>query len=206
MGACPQVCCKKEVWVKRKMTGIILSGGKNTRMGTNKAFIRVDGERLIDTTVKIFKDIFSEVILVTNSPLEYLDQDVLITVDIIKGNGAMGGIYTGLFYSTSDYSFVSACDMPFLDTCFIKHMIGEIGHHDIVVPAPSNGLQPLHAIYSKKCLHSIKKHMDMGKLKITGFYDSLKTSIISANTIKSFDPEGRMFININSKEDLKQIL
>jgi molybdopterin-guanine dinucleotide biosynthesis protein A len=48
--------------------------------------------------------------------------------------------------------------------------------------------------------------MDMGKLKITGFYDSLKTSIISANTIKSFDPEGRMFININSKEDLKQIL
>lgn len=75
------------------MTGIILSGGKNIRMGTNKAFIKVDGERLIDRTVRLFKDIFEEVILVTNSPLEYLDQDVKIVTDIIKGKSAMGGVF-----------------------------------------------------------------------------------------------------------------
>lgn len=190
---------------KVKMTGIILSGGKNTRMGENKALIRVNGERLIDRTVRIFKEIFKEVILVTNSPLEYLDQDVMMVVDIIKGKGALGGIYTGLFYSSFDYSFVSACDMPFLDSDFIKYMIASIGHNNIVVPAASSGLQPLHAIYSKRCLAPIKKRIDTGNLKITGFYNRLKTCKISANTIKSFDPEERVFININSKEDLEQI-
>ena len=60
------------------MTGIILSGGKNIRMGTNKAFLKVGGERLIDRTTRIFKQIFDEVILVTNSPLDYLDHDGII--------------------------------------------------------------------------------------------------------------------------------
>lgn len=187
------------------MTGIILSGGKNLRMGTNKAFIEVDGERLIDRTVKLFKNIFKEVILVTNSPLEYLDQDVKIVTDIIKGKGALGGIYTGLFYSNYDYSFFSACDMPFLNKNFIEHMIANIGHHDIVVPESTDGLQPLHAIYSGKCLNHIKKLIDKDKLKITGFYDRFKTFKIPDNTIKSFDPEGKMFFNVNSKEDLKKI-
>ena len=105
------------------MTGIILAGGKSSRMGTNKAFLTVGGERLIDRTVRIFKDIFHEVILVTNTPFDYLDQDCTIATDIIKGKGALGGIYTGLFFASHDHSFVSACDMPFLDKSFIKYMI-----------------------------------------------------------------------------------
>ncbi len=188
-----------------KMTGIILSGGKNLRMGTNKAFIEVNGERLIDRTVRLFKDIFKEVILVTNSPLEYLDQDVQVVTDIIKGKGAIGGIYTGLFYSTFDCSFVSACDMPFLNRNFIEHMIANIGHHDIVVPDSTDGLQPLHAIYSRKCLNHIKKLINIDKLKVTGFYKNLKILKIPDDTIKSYDSEGRMFFNVNSKEDLKKI-
>ena len=187
------------------MTGIILSGGKNTRMGTNKAFIRVGRERLIDRTVRIFKEVFKEVILVTNSPLEYLDQDVKIAVDIIKEKGALGGIYTGLFYSTFDYSFVSACDMPFLNKSFIEYMIDNVGHHDIAVPNLPDGPQPLHAIYSRKCLYPIKKHIDMDRLKITSVYKRLKTLKIPADIIKSFDPEGRMFFNVNSKDDLKSL-
>ncbi|MEA1936051.1 MAG: molybdenum cofactor guanylyltransferase [Thermodesulfobacteriota bacterium] len=187
------------------MTGIILSGGKNIRMGTNKAFIKVDGERLIDRTVRLFKDIFEEVILVTNSPLEYLDQDVKIVTDIIKGKSAMGGIYTGLFYSTCDCSFVSACDMPFLNRNFIEYIIANVGHHDIVVPNPPDGLQPLHAIYSSKCLPHIKNSIDMDKLRITGFFNRLKVLKIPADTITTFDPERKMFSNINTKEDLKLI-
>ncbi|MDO9529285.1 MAG: molybdenum cofactor guanylyltransferase [Syntrophales bacterium] len=187
------------------MTGIILSGGKNIRMGTNKAFIKVDGEQLIDRTVRLFKNIFKEVILVTNSPLEYLDQDVKIVTDIIEEKGAIGGIYTGLFYSTCNCSFVSACDMPFLNRNFIEYMISKIGHYDIVVPNPPDGLQPLHAIYSSRCLPHIKKSIDTDKLKITGFFKSLKVLKIPGDTITTFDPERRMFSNINTKEDLTQI-
>ena len=51
------------------MTGVILAGGKSKRMGTNKAFLEINGKRMIDQIVDIFKNTFEEVILVTNSPL-----------------------------------------------------------------------------------------------------------------------------------------
>jgi molybdopterin-guanine dinucleotide biosynthesis protein A len=187
------------------MTGVILSGGKSARMGMNKAFLEFEGKRLIDRTVTMFRDIFQEVILVTNSPLEYLDQDCIIVSDIFKNKGALGGIYTGIFYASCDQVFVSACDMPFLKRSFIGHMIKCADRYDIVVPELPDGLQPLHAIYSKRCLNHIKKLMDIDDLKITGFYRGLKTLKIEKETIKSFDPEGKMFINVNTRKDLEHI-
>src|SRR4030043_189952 len=98
------------------MTGIILSGGRSTRMGKNKAFLRVGGEHLIDRTVRLFRAVFREVIIVTASPLDYLDQETVIVTDILPERGALGGIYTGLFYAAHQQAFVAACDTPFLDT------------------------------------------------------------------------------------------
>jgi molybdopterin-guanine dinucleotide biosynthesis protein A len=188
------------------MTGVILSGGKSTRMGTNKALLQVGGERLIDRTIRTFRDIFRETILVTNSPLDYIDQDCTIATDIIKGKGALGGIYTGLFYASCDHAFVAACDMPFLSKSFIEYMIENCGNHDIVVPEPSDGPQPLHAIYSKRCLPAIKRLIDQDQLKITGFYKGLKTRMIPDNVINRFDSGGKLFFNVNSQKDLEQIL
>ena len=187
------------------MTGVILSGGKSTRMGTNKAFLEIRGKRLIDRTMLIFRDMFPEVILVTNSPLDYLDQDCIIASDIYKNKGSLGGIYTGLFYASCDRIFVSACDMPFLKRSFVEYMIGCADRYDIVVPEPPDGLQPLHAIYSKKCLIPIKRLMDTGNLKITGFYKGLKTMVIPEEDIKPFDSKGKMFMNVNTREDLERI-
>lgn len=189
------------------MTGIILSGGKSTRMGgENKAFLSINGEFVIDRVLKIFKKLFDEIIVVTNSPLEYLDYDVHIVTDIIKGKAALGGIYTGLFYASSEHCFVSACDMPFMDQRFIEYMIGKIEGHDIIVPHASDGLQPLHAIYSKKCIPLIKKLIDRDELKIRILYKKMNTLTLPADTITSFDPDERMFLNINSAEDLKHIV
>jgi molybdopterin-guanine dinucleotide biosynthesis protein A len=188
------------------MTGIILSGGKNRRMGTNKAFLKVGGERLIDRTTKVFKQIFDEVILVTNSPLEYLDHDGIIAIDIIKDKGALGGLYTGLFYASGEHAFISACDMPFLNKAFIMYMTECAHRYDIVVPRSADGLQPLHAVYSKRCLPSMKRLIDRNQLKITGFYRGLKTLEITEDVIKSFDPEAKMFMNVNTRDDLEQIV
>jgi molybdopterin-guanine dinucleotide biosynthesis protein A len=189
------------------MTGIILSGGKSTRMGgENKAFLSINGEFVIDRVLRIFKELFDETIVVTNSPLEYLDYDVHIVTDIIKGKAALGGIYTGLFYASSEHCFVTACDMPFLDKRFIEYMIGRIEGHDIIVPHASDGLQPLHAIYSKKCITLMKKLIDRDDLKIRILYKKMNTLTLPTDTITTFDPDERMFLNINSQEDLNHIL
>jgi molybdenum cofactor guanylyltransferase len=187
------------------MTGIILSGGKNRRMGTNKAFLKVDGERLIDRTVRLFRDLFAEVMIVTNSPLDYLDLEIQTVTDIVKGKGSLGGIFTGLFFANSDHAFVAPCDMPFLNKPFIADMIRQTANYDIIVPDPQEGLQPLHAIYSRRCLPVIKKLIMADQLKITGFYKGFRILALDEESIRPFDPQGRMFLNINSREDLQHL-
>jgi molybdopterin-guanine dinucleotide biosynthesis protein A len=187
-----------------EMTGIILSGGKNRRMGENKAFLRVQGERLIDRTVRIFKGIFEEVVVVTNDPLAYLDQDVMILTDIVSGKGPLGGIYSGLFFSSFPCSFVAACDMPFLNEAFIRFMIDRAGEYDVVVPETTDGLQPLHAVYSRKCLRGIVELLEEDHFKITELYGRFKTLKISRDAILPYDPEYLIFSNINSPDDLRK--
>jgi len=187
------------------MTGVILSGGKNRRMGENKAFLPVNGERLIDRTVRLFHAVFQEVIIVTTNPPDYLDQDAAIVTDIFPEKGALGGIYTGLFYARDEQAFIAACDMPNLNRAFLEHMISRAAGYDIIVPAPPDGLQPLHAIYARRCLPVIRGLIERDRLKITGFYPGHRLLTLSPEIIRSFDPEGRMFLNVNTPEDLRNL-
>jgi len=188
------------------LTGIILAGGKNSRMGVNKAFLEIDGERLIDKTLSIYQQIFSEIIIVTNDPLAYVEfSGAAVVTDIYKGTGPLGGIYTGLFYSKNNYAFVSACDMPSLSKDFISYLTHQAGKHDIIVPELSEGFQPLHAIYSRNCLPSIKRLLLMDKLKITGFYRDMRVLAIGTEQIQPFNVNGRLFQNLNTPEEVKEV-
>jgi molybdopterin-guanine dinucleotide biosynthesis protein A len=186
------------------ISGIILAGGKNSRMGTNKAFLKINGVRLIDNVLGIYREIFDEIIIVTNDPLAYIEfTDAIIVTDIYQEKGALGGIYTGLFYASQKYSFAVACDMPSLDKDFILYMIEQTGKHDIIVPENAEGFQPLHAVYSRNCLPAIKRLLTADKLKITGFYKEMRLLKITEEKIKPFNQDGRLFLNINTPEDLK---
>jgi molybdopterin-guanine dinucleotide biosynthesis protein A len=190
--------------MKKDMTGIILAGGKNSRMGINKAFLEIDGTSLINNILAVYQKIFSEIIIVTNDPLSYTEcPDTLIVTDIYKDKSALGGIYTGLFYATHDYSFVAACDMPFINEDFIIYLTGQVGKHDVIVPELSEGFQPLHAIYSRNCLSHIKKLLSADKLKIAGFYKEVRLLSIPEEKIKPFNKDGRLFLNVNTPKDLK---
>jgi molybdopterin-guanine dinucleotide biosynthesis protein A len=190
--------------MKKTMTGIILAGGKNSRMGTKKSFLPIDGIRLIDKIFNIYQEIFPEIIIVTNDPLAYTDFfAATIVTDIYKEKGALGGIYTGLFFASHNYSFVAACDMPFLNKDFIIYLTEQVDKYDIVVPQLSDGFQPLHAIYSRNCLTAIKKLLSADKLKITGFYKEMRLLSISEEKIKPFNKDGQLFLNINTPADLE---
>jgi molybdopterin-guanine dinucleotide biosynthesis protein A len=187
------------------MTGIVLSGGGNTRMGRNKAFLQVDGERLIDRTVRLFRSVFREVIIVAANPLDYLDQDAAIVTDILPERGALGGLYTGLFYAADEYAFVAACDIPFLNRSFIEYMASQAIGYDIIVPAPPDGLQPLHAVYARRCLPAIRNLLDRDHLQIKKLYPERRILKISPEILRRFDPEGRMFLNVNTPEDFRNL-
>jgi molybdenum cofactor guanylyltransferase len=188
------------------MTGIILAGGRASRLGgINKAFIEVGGERLIDRTLRVYRPLFREIIISTNSPLEYLEFDARIVTDIFKQRGPLGGIHAGLLHSTCEQAFVSACDMPYLSGEFIGHMIARAADHDLVVPVTASGFESLHAIYSRKCLPVIESQIEKNELKVALLFGKFKTLEIHNEEIRRFDPEGKLFANINRPDDLNQI-
>jgi molybdenum cofactor guanylyltransferase len=198
--------CKTLGDKKINATGIILAGGKNTRMGENKSFLEIDGERLINKPLAIFRQIFAEIIIVTNDPLSYIEfADAAIVTDIFKGKGPLGGIYTGLFYTKNDYAFVCPCDMPFLNKDFIEYLLAQTGKYDVIVPETAEGYQPLHAVYSRNCLPSIKRLLLMDKLKITGFYRDMRVLAISEEQIRPFNEDGRLFQNLNTPAELEKV-
>ncbi len=187
------------------MTGIVLAGGGNTRMGQDKAFLTVGGRRLIDRTVGVLRSLFREVIIVAADPFAHLDQDCALVTDILPGTGALGGLYTGLFTASDDYAFVVACDIPFLNRPFIEYMTSLAAGYDIVVPAPPDGLQPLHAVYSRRCLPVIRSLLVKGRRQIKELYPSQRLLRIEPEVLNSFDPGGAMFLNINTPEDLRNL-
>jgi molybdopterin-guanine dinucleotide biosynthesis protein A len=188
-----------------KITGIILAGGKNLRMGKNKAFLEVDGERIIDRTKNLFLELFDEVLLVTNSFLDYLDLNLRMVADLHPGKGALGGIYTGLFHASHSHAFVAACDMPFLNKGLIRHLMDLSPGCDIAIPKTEDGWQPLHAIYSKKCLPFMEDLIREDNLKIIDFFHRVKKREVPTEEILPFDPRLASFLNVNTPEELARI-
>ncbi|MBM4350135.1 MAG: molybdenum cofactor guanylyltransferase [Deltaproteobacteria bacterium] len=184
------------------VTGIILSGGKSARMGRDKAFIEIDGIPIIQRIYNIFEKIFNEIIIVTNQKESYESFKAKIVSDLIVNHGALGGLYTGLFFASNPYSFCVACDMPFLKESMIQYLIKQADGFDAIVPRTDDGLQPLHAIYSKSCIPPIKKLIDMGKYKIIDFYPLVRIKIIEEPEFINLDRTKESFININTTEDL----
>lgn len=187
---------------KNTITGIILSGGKSIRMGENKAFIEIEGTPIIKRIHLLFKKLFQEVIIVKNQKEFFINLNAEIYSDLFPNRGVLGGLYTGLYFSSFPYSFCVACDMPFLKRPVIEYLIKNIQGNDIVVPRTKNGLQPLHAIYSKNCLEPINKIMEQGKYKIIDFYPKVKVKIIEEDEFHALDPMRESFMNVNTPEEL----
>ena len=186
-------------------TGIILSGGLNTRFnGVNKALTHVGGKRIIDWLLGVFSNIFDEIILVTNHPEQFLPYDLTMVTDIFEQRSSLTGIHTGLFYAKNPYAFFSACDTPFLKKELVEVLIKNIEpKFDIILPQTAAGFEPLCAVYSKRCLKSAADHLKADKLKIQWALRSHRTKIIAEKDLRQVDPELVSFFNINTPQDLE---
>lgn len=185
------------------MTGVIMAGGMNRRFGSDKAFIRLGGKYLIEHIIDALRGVFDEVVIVTNSTTKYQQLGCTLLQDIFPGKGCLGGLYTGLKHSRDGKVFAVACDMPFLNKEFVEYMLGPFQGYDIVIPR-YDALQPMHAVYSAGCLPHMEELMREGNLKILDFFDKVRIKEIGPEEIARFEPQGLMFYNINTPEDLKE--
>ncbi|MFQ6069429.1 MAG: molybdenum cofactor guanylyltransferase [Candidatus Aminicenantales bacterium] len=183
---------------------IILAGGKNTRMGREKAFLRIGERTIIEEQKDTLKKIFDEIIIVTNNHSYFHNLDVKVVKDIIPHCGPLGGLYSGLSVCSNIHGFLIGCDMPFPSISLINYMIKKIKKNDIVIPVSSRGLEPLFAIYSLNCLETIKRHLEMKDLKISNVLNYHRVSYVSPREVKKFDPHEFSFLNVNTPEEYEQ--
>jgi len=188
-----------------RKSAIILAGGKNTRIGRNKAFIQLlTGETILQNVINILRRIFPEIVIVTNQKETYQEFNVSVVEDLIKEAGPLGGIFTGLCYSTSKFNFVVACDMPFIQPALIRLLLDESGLPDVVIPEVDGEVEPLFAVYSKNCIPLIFEHLRKQNLKIRQVLGKLQVKRIGVEDIDQLDPEHLSFFNINTEEDLRR--
>jgi len=192
--------------MKVPCTGVILAGGLNKRFsGKNKAFVPIGKKSILSHIEEVFNDIFQEIILVTNDPVQYFPYDFNIVTDLYMHRSSMTGIHAGLFYSTNPFSFICACDTPFLNKELVKTIIDNIDvKSDVIVPETSKGLEPLCAVYSKRCISFLENNLNNKKFKIKKFYSSVKVKKLPENLIREKDENLLSFVNINDDKDLAE--
>jgi molybdopterin-guanine dinucleotide biosynthesis protein A len=190
-----------------KCSGVILAGGLSKRLnGRDKAMIAIHGKPILDHIVAVYSDIFSEIILVTNTPQAYLNWNMLTVTDLLTTRSSLTGIHAGLFYASRPYVFVSACDAPFLKPELVQLLISQARPGtDAVIPETANGLEPLCAVYSKSCMKTIESHIQQEKLKIQRVFQESRINRISEARVRKADPDLVSFVNINTPEDLMAV-
>ena len=188
------------------ITGIILAGGKSTRIGTNKPQLKIGKGHLIDRVLGTLSQFTSSILIVTAEdqigPVKSAAPSTRMVKDIYPGKGPLGGIYTGLMYAETSYSIVVGCDMPFLNSDLIKYLIDGASSFAAVAPKIGWMIQPLHAIYSKSCVPSIEALIRQDQLQIIKLFNLVNTRYITEKEIDQFDPGHLSFLNINTEGDL----
>ena len=188
------------------MTAVILAGGKSSRMGTNKAFLKLEGKTFIELQIALLREMFNEIFISANISLEYECLNLPICQDIYPGKGPLGGIYTSLMNSNSSHTFMLACDMPFVQPELITHLKNLTNEYDVVIPKSEKGLEPLHAFYSKKCIDPIKKELDENNLRITSFFPHVNVKIVELGKLASLNSFKNSIKNLNTRDEYDDVI
>lgn len=180
--------------MKTKVTGVILAGGKNSRMGTDKGLLRVNGKKIVERTAGAMKPLVDEIIIITNgNNYEYLGFKTY--KDLIKDCGPMGGIYTALHFSKTEKNLVISCDMPFITKELVEFIIQESGDSEIGIPMHNGKLEPLCAVYDKCCQTKLEELLKNKEWKLQDALGHFKVKHI---LVSDFMLNKNCFVNINT--------
>ena len=185
---------------KKDITGIILAGGKSSRMGTDKGFLKLKNKPFVRYSIDALKPLVSEIIIVSDNP----DYDVFGLKridDITKNAGPVAGICSGLEASSTTYNLVLSCDIPLITSEILQKLIDNIDDTSQIIQVESKGKSmPLIAIYKKELANTIDTFLknDERRLRV-----AIK-SCISKNIVLEKEHEFST-MNVNTQNELKAV-
>ncbi len=199
------------------ITGIILAGGKSTRMGVNKSFLKIGEQTVIERITELMKSVFETVIIISNTPEEYRFLNLPIFEDDYKGKGPLAGIHSGLKHSVTTENFIVSCDIPLLNKSIVEYVTGYKTEKRITVCKASGFLQPFAGMYSRLLLNEIEKILNDNRehinhtneaerksCKVMSFIKSSDAEILNPENIHGYTED--IFMNINTPEEYQNLL
>jgi molybdopterin-guanine dinucleotide biosynthesis protein A len=184
-----------------EVTGIILAGGKSSRMGTDKGLQELCGKPLISYAIQVLTELCSTIVISTSSG-EYQSFGYKTVADEFPRIGPMGGIYSALRQSKTEKNLVLSCDLPFVSVGLLSFIIENSDGFDVSVPWEGmRHYEPLCAFYRFSAQDKMAEFIRKGNYKLPDFFEEIRINKLIIDKNLNFYHEN-LFMNINSKHDL----
>lgn len=151
--------------IHSELTGIILAGGKSSRMGREKGLVDFRGKPLIQYGIDLLSR-YTERILISSSNPDYLCFGYEMVPDPVAGRGPAAGIAAALNSSRSIWNIVIACDLPFLQPELIDCLLENAGSYQAVIPIHDGVMEPLAGIYHQELAGHFETALAAGDLAL----------------------------------------
>ena len=190
--------------------GVVLCGGKSTRMGTPKAALPFGSETMLQRVVRLLGAVVSPIVVVAarEQSIPPLPDAVIITRDEREAKGPLEGIRAGLsaLPESIDAAYITSCDVPLLVPGFVERMIDLMGDDDIAVMEIDGFPHPLSAIYRRNILPNVDSLLAADRLRPVFLFDAVRTRRVKPEEMLVVDPELKTLRNLNTPEDYRAAL
>jgi len=189
-----------------KAGAIILSGGKSSRMGKNKALLPINDKTNIERIRDELKSLFDDIILVTNDSETYEFLNLKSVSDKFPGKGPLAGIHAGLMASDYEENIVVACDMPFVSAELAATLVQNLKHYDAIIPVIDGKQHPLFAAYQKRIVPEIEVCLQEDRLRVIHLLDKLNVRYPDGDFLQSYSDVrlDNIFFNMNVPEEYEE--
>ena len=199
------------------ITGIILSGGKSTRMGENKSLMKLGGKTVIENAKDLMQSLFPKVILITNDPAEYEFLNIDMYEDVYLRMGPLAGIHSGLIHSTTNKNFFISCDIPFMTKQMVEYLVEYKTDKPVTIAKADGFVQQLCGMYDKSCLpfaenilsaqnNAEGRNSEQKKrgCNVLSLIDIAGAEIIDAEYLPFYKKD--LYLNMNKRSDFEIVL
>jgi molybdopterin-guanine dinucleotide biosynthesis protein A len=187
------------------ITIAIQAGGKSSRMGEDKALIRLAGIPLIERVLARIDGLADEILITTNRPETLTHLNLRMAGDEVPGAGALHGLKTALVAARGEIVLILSCDTPFVSRELLEHLLSRAHDADAIVPKHGDKYEPLQAVYNRsRCLPAVEAALGSGERRMISFYPQVHVLPIEEPILFELDPSGLSFFNVNTAEDLER--
>ena len=190
--------------------GVVLCGGRSTRMGSSKVLLPFGGETMLQRVVRLLGTVTSPLVAVAapEQALPELPASVTVTRDEREGRGPLEGLRAGLkaLPVDAEMAYVTSCDVPLLVPAFVDRMVELLGDHDIAVVEIDGFPHPLSAVYRRRVLPEVEALLAADRLRPVFLFDAMRTRRVKPDELASVDPDLLTLRNLNTPEDYHEAL